>query len=155
MSFIEIEFIPRGNEAPQAKLSYLRPKKRDGSNKPGAKPELRITIPTAICGAAKAEHFTLKVGAGDSAGKVRVAAAAKMGTGIKPSELKHVFVFKFGYVPQLGEDIFDDERCAVRKIDADTFELDVGKLFAAPESIDTPKLPNTGSGVKPAKAARS
>lgn len=156
MSFIEIEFIPRGSEPPQAKLSYLRPKNRKGEHKAGIKPVLSISIPTAICGAAKSETFVLQVGAGTSAGKIRIVAATKPNTGVKPHELKHAFVFKFGYVPQLGDDIFDDERCAARKIDVDVFEIDVPPaLFGSPlppASEDRrPAEPTTGSGVKPPK----
>ncbi|NPU69981.1 hypothetical protein HL667_33670 [Bradyrhizobium sp. 83012] len=137
MSFIEIECIPRGSEPPQAKLSYMRPKLRKGGNKPGSKPELRITIPTTVCGTAKAETFVLQVGSGANAGKIRIVAASKAGTGVKPSEMKNSFVFKFGYVPQLGDDIFDDERGAARKVETDVFEIDVSpSLFAVVESAN-------------------
>ena len=155
MSFIEIECIPRGSEPPQAKLSYLRPTNRKGEHKPGVKPVLSISIPTVICGTARAEAFVLQVGAGESAGKIRIVAATKPNSGIKPHELKHAFVFKFGYVPQLGDDIFDDERGAARKIETDVFEIDVSPALFGPPLAGGhrgPAVPTTGSGVKPAKA---
>lgn len=125
MGFETLETIVRGKEPPTAKVSYLRGvDRKTGSPKPGAKPVLKISIPTTICGQSKAKLFQIQVGTGGDAGKLRIS-ASKCGTaGVKPHEFKHALTFNFGYVPKLGDDAFD-ERCPVRKISEDIFEVDV------------------------------
>lgn len=121
MPFETIETFTKTNMPPTAKISYMR----RGSD-PDAKPQLVISIPTTVCGVAKAEKFVLMIGTGADLSKIRVRGLSIPGTeGIMPKELKNAFVFRFGYVPKLGDDIFDGERRPVKKITDDEFEITV------------------------------
>ena len=64
----------------------------------------------------------LLVGSGADAGQIRIR-GVKDDSGIEPKQLMHAFVFRFGFVPRLGEDSFEDRR-PVRKIGDDLFEID-------------------------------
>jgi len=128
-------------EPPTAKISYLRgggarsPKPgKPAKNLDGVKPKLKISIPTTICGTAKAKIFELQLGSGNDAGKIRIS-GCKSGNakGIEPAELKHAFTFNFGYVPKLGDDIFEDRR-PVRKITEDVYEIDVPPSWFMPNA---------------------
>lgn len=125
MPFENIETITKHNMPPMAKISYMPPQGRKSlkSNK-DPKPQLMVSIPTTICGTAKAKSFSLLLGSGADAGKIRIK-GAKAKEGIEPKELMHAFIFRFGYVPKLGEDHFDGEHRPVRKISDDEFEIDV------------------------------
>jgi hypothetical protein len=128
MSFETLETITKQNMPPNAKLSYMTPQGRGkGATKlvRDPKPQLIVSIPTTICGMSKAKTFVLSLGTGKGAGKLRVVGCAKNEKGIEPSQLKHSFVFRFGYVPKLGDDHFDGEHRPVRKIGDDEFEIDV------------------------------
>jgi hypothetical protein len=130
MPFETLEIVTKKNMPPVAKLSYMRPEARGksaGRSRPDAKPQLIIAIPTTICGTAKAKTFALALGSGADRGKLRVRGLTgkdAMG-GVEPKELKHTFVFRFGFVPKLGDDIFDGEHRPVRKISDDEFEIEV------------------------------
>jgi hypothetical protein len=125
MGFETLETVTRGKEPPTAKVTYLRGiNRKTGTAKEGAKPTLKISIPTTICGLAKAKIFQILIGKGGDAGKLRISGCKSGVEGIKPSEFKHALTFNFGYVPSLGDDVFD-ERCPVRKITDDVFEIDV------------------------------
>lgn len=134
MAFHEIETVTKTNQPPTAKLTYMRPKVRGtGQSKPGTDPQLKVTIPTTICGTAKAEKYVLQLGSGDDLGKIRIT-GSNSDTAIKPRELMHAFVFSFGYVPRLGDEMFDDERGVVTKVAPDTFEIKVrASLFPMPD----------------------
>jgi hypothetical protein len=124
MPFENLETITKANMPPLAKLSYLRKAGRGGKPKNDAKPQLIVSIPTTICGTAKAKSFVLLLGTGSDLGKLRVI-GAKAKEGVEPKELIHAFVFRFGYVPKLGDDIFDGGHHPVKKISDDEFEIDV------------------------------
>lgn len=131
MAFETLEVIGKHNEPPTAKVTYLRGIRAPKPGKPArpaderVKPRLWISIPTTLCGTAKAKAFELQLGSGPDLGKVRVT-GCKSGSkgGVEPHELMNAFIFKFGYVPRLGDDIFED-RYPVRKITEDVFEIDM------------------------------
>lgn len=129
MAFENLETITKQNMPPMAKLSYMPPTSRGksaGKLSRDPKPQLIVSIPTTICGTAKAKAFALLLGTGDDLGKLRVKGLKKdAGGGIEPKELAHTFLFRFGYVPKLGDDHFDGEHRPVRKISDDEFEIDV------------------------------
>lgn len=130
MPFEELETITKANAPPTAVISYMPGGHSDSHKKnTDRKPTLRITIPTTICGVSKSETFTLLVGTGEQAGKLRIKGIAKSARetrfGCKPGQMKHAFRFNFGYVPKLGDDHFDGERRPVRRISDEEFEIDV------------------------------
>ena len=65
----------------------------------------------------------LQLGSGADKGKIRIK-GGKSKEGVEPKQLMHAFVFRFGYVPKLGDDIFDGGHRPVRKISDDEFEID-------------------------------
>lgn len=134
MPFEELETISKGNEPPQATLSYCHATEK--SKRAGKKPRLSISIPTTICGTTKAEMFKLMIGSGADAGKLRLSGIAKGGAvkgGVKPSEHAHFFRWNFGFVPKLGEDeTFEGEKRPVRKVGEDIFEIDVPASWFEP-----------------------
>jgi len=129
MPFENLETITKQNMPPRAKLSYMPTQgrgKNGGKARGDAKPQLIISIPTTVCGTTKAKAFTLLLGSGADRGKLRVKGVKKdAGGGIEPKELMHASVFRFGYVPKLGDDHFDGEHRPVRKISDDEFEIDI------------------------------
>jgi hypothetical protein len=130
MPFEEIETHTKHNAPPTALLSYMRSKARGKSAVAGngkGQPKLTVTLPTTICGLSKKDHFKLFVGTHQDAGKIRIKAATGAGS-IEPTEFKSHYIFRFGHVPSLGDEIFDGERPA-RKVSDDEYEIDVGSLF--------------------------
>lgn len=129
MPFETLETITKQNMPPSAKLSYMPPPGPRGKNggKLARDPKLQliVSIPTTVCGTSKAKTFVLALGTGKDAGKLRVVGCAKNEKGVEPRQLMHTFVFRFGFVPKLGEDHFDGEHRPVRKIGDDEFEIDV------------------------------
>lgn len=128
MPFETLETITKANMPPRAKISYMPPQgrgKSGGKTRDDAKPQLIVSIPTTICGTAKSKTFVLLLGSGDEAGKIRIKGAKSQAEGIEPKELMHAFVFRFGYVPKLGDDHFDGEHRPVRRINENEFEIDV------------------------------
>ncbi len=127
MPFENVETITKQNMPPTAKISYMPPAPRGKNTRRNedAKPQLVISIPTTICGTAKSKTFQLLVGSGADAGKIRIKGSKTKDVGVEPKELMHAFIFRFGYVPKLGDDHFDGERRPVRKIGDDEFEIDV------------------------------
>ena len=143
MPFDSVETHTKENMPPTALISYMKPKARGSKNgKPAAsqgdrRPSLTISIPTTICGVSKSERFELQIGTGADAGKLRIvgngrrapdgpeAVVMELGRekGVKPHELANCFKFNFGYVPRLGDEIFDGERRPVKKISDDIFEI--------------------------------
>lgn len=149
MSFVELETITQRNMPPRAKLSYMRPTGRGpsgGKRKDDAKPQLCIAVPTTICGTAKAKTFVLQLGTGENSGKLRIKGTSKPNTGVAPLERKYHFQFKFGYVPRLGDDIFDGEHRDVRKISDDEFEIDIPASWFTPAPEDSPKQDSPKAG---------
>jgi hypothetical protein len=144
MPFEPLETETKGNSPVEAIVTYMRPKPRGkaayADKGQSGRPVLRICIPTKICGIGKAEKHKLFIGTGDDAGKMRVAGNTAEDS-IAPKQLKHTFIWTFGYVPRLGEEVFD-ERLPVRKIEDDVFEIDVNpKWFNAATVHTLPKLP--------------
>jgi hypothetical protein len=129
--FEEVETITRHNAPPQAKLSYMKTGHKDSAGRELKKPTLMITLPTTICGISKSETFRLLIGTGEDAGKVLLRGDL-MGHGkggVKPTQHAHHFKFNFGYVPKLGDDIFDGEHRPVKKISDEEFEIEVPKSW--------------------------
>jgi len=87
------------------------------------KPRLAITLPTVVC-IAKSERFVFLLGTGPDKGKVRIRGVGKDKKGVKPHEFKSHLILRFGYVPKLGDEIFDGERCALRRISDEEYEID-------------------------------
>lgn len=128
MPFADLETVTKHNMPPRAKISYMpsqRATKAGGKARPEAKPQLIITLPTTICGAAKATHFVLQIGTGGDRGKLRLKGSKSKDKGVEPKELMHAFVFRFGYVPKLGDEHFDGEHRPVKKIGEDEFEIEI------------------------------
>lgn len=140
MAFEELETVTRGNEPPQATVTYDYAYKKNGIRKTNAKPRLMISIPTTLCGVSKSKTFRLLVGTGDDVGKLLVRGCdaekgkAKNG-GVAPSQHAHFFRFNFGFVPKLGdEELWGGEKRPVRKVSDEEFEIDVPRSwFAIPE----------------------
>ncbi len=160
MAFEELETVTRGNEPPQATVTYdYAQKKGERVRKADAKPRLTISIPTTLCGVSKSKTFRLLVGTGDDLGKLLIRGCdaekgkanapfriggcdaekgkAKPG-GVAPSQHKHFFRFNFGFVPKLGdEELWGGEKRPVRKVSDEEFEIDVPRSwFAIPEGKD-------------------
>jgi hypothetical protein len=136
MPFETLETITKANMPPRAKITYLRGVvkrgKDAGKHKDDAKPQLMVTIPTTICGTAKAKFFALLLGSGNDKGKIRIKGVKSEKEGVTPKELKNAFVFRFGYVPKLGDDIFDGGHRLVRKIGDDEFEIEIAAEWFTP-----------------------
>lgn len=131
MAWDEIVTEPKRVAMPTATLKYLRPKGR-GKNagpKVGARHELTIVLPTTICGVAKSKAFRLVVGSGAEKGKVRVLGCGPETRGaITAKEMAHCWSFRFGHVPKLADETFD-ERKVCRRISDEVFEIDADNLF--------------------------
>jgi hypothetical protein len=131
MPFEPIDTITKANMPPTALISYMPAQghgKNAGKAKKESKPRLVVTLPTTLCGTAKAERWTLMLGNGADAGRLRIKGLPKNSPakqGIEPTEMKNCFRWNFGFVPRLGEDHFDGERRPVRKLGDDEFEIDV------------------------------
>lgn len=129
MGFEVLEVETKHNRPVTASISYMRPH-RKGEHKKGVKPQLLIAIPTAIAAISKKKFFQLQIGKGGDTGKARITGQnAKNKFTIEPKVLKFSCIFNFGFVPMLGEDIADAERCAIRKISDDEFEIDLPPWF--------------------------
>lgn len=125
MPFEILETIPRDSRQPMASVSYERRGKKN------ALPQLIVAIPTTLAGICKRERFRFDIGTGADAGKARVSGLAKgvPGTSAPGTMMKHSLVIRFGEVPALGDDAAAKEPCAVRKIDDNTWEIDLPPWF--------------------------
>ena len=129
MPFEVLETQTKGNEPPMASLSYMRHVRKGKEIDRGkVKPKLIITLPTVIC-ISKKKRFYILVGTGQDCGKIRVVGTNEERKGVKPSEFKSFLVLRFGYVPALGDEIFDGAKCDILRVDEDTCEIDAGVLF--------------------------
>jgi hypothetical protein len=128
MPFEVVETETKDNMPPTALISYMRARRKGGAeyDRNKVKPRLTITVPTSIF-ISKAERFLLLVGTGADAGKARIK-ATKDKKGVKPSEFKAHLILRFGHVPKLGDEIFDGERCAIRRVSDDEYEIDATVL---------------------------
>jgi len=129
MPFEVVETVTKENMPPTVLISYMRPKRKGKDaecDRGKVKPKLTMTVPTSIF-ISKAETFLLLVGTGADAGKARIK-ASKDKKAIKPSEFKSHLIFRFGFVPKLGDEIFDGERCAIRRLTDDEYEIDASVL---------------------------
>lgn len=126
MPFEVLEMLTKETMPPMASLSYMRPQGRKSAqggayDRTKIKPRLLITLPTAIV-IAKSPRFQVLFGTGADAGKLRVK-GVKTG-GVKPSEFKTHLILRCGYAPRLGDDIFDKETCAIRRLSEEEYEID-------------------------------
>ncbi len=129
MPFETLETVTKQNRPPMAAISYMRPS-RKGEHKKGVKPQLLISIPTALSAISKKKFFVLQIGRGADKGKARITGQnAKSKATIEPKCMKHTQIFNFGFVPMLGEDIAGLEHVLVRKISDDEFEVDLPLWF--------------------------
>lgn len=126
MPFEILETITKQNAAPTAKLSYLRHvRKGKEMDRSKVKPNLTVTMPTTIC-LSKAEKFQIFIGSGVDSGKLRICGLKKgVPGGVKAKEFKTHIILRFGYVPTLGDEIFDKVECAIVRVDTDTYDLTV------------------------------
>lgn len=142
MPFEELE--TEAKAPPAATLSYMRKAGKGGAVNGNRPPRLMVTLPTAICGLGKLPHHILMIGSGADLGKLRLKGVAKdtrAKGAVKPVEFKTHFIWRFGYVPRLGDEIFDKQACPVRRVGDDEFEIDVN-----PSWFETP--PHQGTAGK-------
>jgi hypothetical protein len=148
MPFEDLETHTKANTPPMASLSYLtharntaKPRK---AGTPPPKPKLLVTLPTVIC-ISKCKKFAIAVGTGADRNKLRI-------TGLKPGvpggvtgvNFKAFIRLHFGHVPRFGDDIFDGVKCAIVRVDDDTYDLTVPpevKLLEAEERTRLRPLP--------------
>jgi hypothetical protein len=130
MSFAPLVTVTKVNKPPHASLSYRPFRRKDMRQKDSDLPRLLVHVPTSVV-VSDAKYFQLLVGSKENAGKMRlIGLNNKDAVGVaKASTLKYVVRLNFGYVPTLGTEIFDDYEAPIVKVDVDTYELDVGKLF--------------------------
>jgi hypothetical protein len=129
MPFETLETQTKHNRPVLAAISYMRPA-RKGETKKGVRPQLLISIPTALSAISKKKFFVLQIGKGSDKGKARITGqSAKSKATIEPKCMKYTQIFNFGFVPMLGEDIAGLEHIAVRKISDDEFEIDLPPWF--------------------------
>jgi hypothetical protein len=131
MPFEVLETETKHNRPLMAAISYMRPTRRGkGEPKKGVKPQLLISIPTALSAIGKKKFFVLQIGRGPDKGNARIAGQnAKSKATVEPKCLKFTQIFNFGFVPMLGEDIAGLEHIPVRKINDDEFEVDLPAWF--------------------------
>lgn len=144
MPFEIVETVTKANSPPLATMTYMRSSRTKGGK---SQPRLTITIPTTVCGVSKSDYFILMIGNGDDAGKVLLVGERSLlfpkkpsGSQVKVAQLKHAFRWCFGFVPLLGEDIFDGERFPVKRNEDETFEITTPvDFFGVPKQ--EPKTP--------------
>jgi hypothetical protein len=126
MAFDTLETISRDSHAPMASISYDRPKR--GADKI---PRLIVSVPTVLAGLCKRDWFRFEIGTGQDAGRARVSGIAKgvPGSSAPGTMMKNALVIRFGRVPALGEDAAAKELCPVRKVDDNTWEIDLPPWF--------------------------
>lgn len=125
MPFEVMETETKDSARPLASLSYMRHvRKGREMDRSKYKPKLIVTLPTVVC-ISKKERFEIMVGTGEDQGKVRIAGTADKKRGVKASDFKNYIILRFGYVPALGDEIFDGVKVAVEKISEDVYELNV------------------------------
>ncbi len=126
MPFELVATIAKPMKDVQASISYRKNTTKHGRSK---NPKLIIGIPKTAMGdfkAKKEQAFSLSLGIGDDAGKARILATAH--GGVLATHLKGGIVFRFGYVPMLGQDAAEKEFVAVKSI-GDGFEIDLPAWF--------------------------
>lgn len=122
-TFVDIETHTKTNRPPAATLSYMR------TGKKTEQPTLKIVIPTTITGQAKKDTtFKLQLSSGPEYSLLRVT-SDKTGKGVKAAHMKWATRFHFGYVPKLGDEIFDGERFPVPKVDDNTYDIRLPAKF--------------------------
>ena len=113
MPFTSLPFEPSPMKQLCGSISYKRSKRKDG---PNGKPRLIISIPKAIAGdplPEDSDRWGLDLGSGEDAGKLRIVPAM---VGVKCVLLKWVCVWRFGYVPLLGDEAAEIERCEAKRL---------------------------------------
>ena len=126
MPFEELESIRKDNMPPMASLSYLRSVRKGKEMQRGKiKPKLIVTLPTVIC-VSKCDKFLIMMGTGADRNKMRLLGVKKGVPGknaVKATVFKSFLVLRFGYIPKFGDEIFDGVKCAVTRVDDDTYDL--------------------------------
>lgn len=129
MPFEQVPTVAKAPKATQCSISYMRLTHSDAKNdRPKRLPRLIIGIPRGILGNFKPNKdklYELHVGTGKDAGKARIIPG---GAGVAPSTLKYCVVFRFGFVPMLGDEIADKEFINGRAIDGG-YEIDLPAWF--------------------------
>lgn len=130
MSFEIAETETKDNMPPTALLSYMRPKrtaknpaKAGDYDRSKVKPKLIITVPTSLF-IAKSLRFQLLFGTGADAGKLRLKGVKDGKHSVKPTEFKAHLLLRFGHVPKLGDEIFDGERCPLKRLSDEEYEIE-------------------------------
>ncbi|MBN8965845.1 MAG: hypothetical protein J0H89_10810 [Rhizobiales bacterium] len=127
MSFENVAFIAKPLKDVQASISYRKNATKLGRSK---NPVLIIGIPKTAMGefkAKKEQTFIIAVGAGVDAGKARI--LPDTSDGVLAKHLKGGLVFRFGYVPMLGEDSAEKEFVPVKALGKDGFEITLPAWF--------------------------
>lgn len=139
MPFETLETITRENRPPQATISYERFQRKDRVAR--GEPRLMVFIPTTLAGLCKRDRFRFDLGTGIDAGRARISGLAKgvPGAGVAGSMMKNALRINFGFVPALGDEAAAGEKVNVRKIDDNTWEIDLPPWFKADAPKDTRK----------------
>jgi hypothetical protein len=133
--FDDLETITKIGGPPKATISYMRSGRKGTTNtERKGQPRLIVTLPTTICGTGKMPRHKVLIGSGEDEGKLRIKGVAE--GGVKPAEFKSHFIWRFGYVPRLGDEIFGAQTCAARKVDDDEFEVDVPASWFSAEAAE-------------------
>lgn len=132
MPFEILETVARDTRVAMASVSYERGKGRNGVIR-DRRPRLRVSIPTVFAGLCKRDRFRIDVGTGADAGRARISGLAKgvPGASAPGTMMKNALVVRFGFVPMLGEDAAAKEFVPVRKLDDNTWEIDLPPWFKA------------------------
>jgi hypothetical protein len=134
MPFAPLETVTKKLIEIRASISYMRRRMREGKNKRHPHeytPRLVIGIPKGVVTAPKkaaAQTYVFQIGSGNDAGKARLLPSDK---GIAPRDLKGGLVFRFGYVPMLGNNIADRELVEVKALAGGGFEIALPAWFKA------------------------
>jgi len=128
-----------------ASISYRRNTSEHAKNK---RPKLIIGIPKAKAAGFKLDPkmwWTIQIGSDADAGKARIVPAATSATGVLCTELKGGFIFRFGYVPYLGDSAAERERVDVKVLPQNGgFELTLPAWFKPEEADEAPAGRTTG-----------
>lgn len=125
MPFEVLPIVAKPLKDVRASISYRKSDTKHGRSK---NPKLIVGIPKAISGDFKpkaTQLFNMLIGHGADAGKARILPATD---GVKPTLLKGGAIFRFGFVPMLGQDAAEKDFVAVKTHGAG-FELELPAWF--------------------------
>lgn len=129
MPFDVVPTISKPLKDVQASISYRKNLTKLGRSK---NPKLIIGIPKLAMGSFKYDGkqvFQILIGNGEDVGKARIQPAT--GTGAAARALKGGLVFRFGYVPMLGDDSAEKEFVSVKALTNNAFEIVLPAWFKA------------------------